>query len=166
MLTMNDTAMNESQPRRRDPAVTSRMMATVRNRDSKAEWAVRRRLHAMGLRYRLQYKIIGKPDIVFPRQRVAVFIDGDFWHGNAWRLRGLRSQAELFPTRTEWWVAKITRNMERDDEVTHALSEQGWTVLRFWESDVQRDADQVASRIANEVNEARERLAIAPRRSS
>jgi len=147
--------MNDARRQGRDPAVTSRMMAAVRHKDSKAEWAIRRRLHAMGLRYRLQYKIIGRPDIVFPRQKVAVFIDGDFWHGNAWRLRGLGRLADLFPTRTEWWVAKITRTMERDAEVTQGLIEQGWVVLRFWESDVERDADEVAERIARMVRQLR-----------
>src|SRR5688572_10251123 len=107
---MLDNGMtDEPLEQRRDPAITSRMMAQVKNKDSKAELAIRRRLHAMGLRYRLHYRIEGRPDIAFPSRRVAVFIDGDFWHGNAWKLRGLGSLAELFPTRTEWWVAKITR---------------------------------------------------------
>lgn len=144
-------------PRQRDPTVTSRMMAAVRNKDSKAEWKIRRRLHAMGVRYRLHHKIVGRPDIVFPRQRIAVFIDGDFWHGNAWRLRGLASLADLFPTRTDWWVAKITRNMERDADVTRTLRLQGWLVLRFWESDVEKDVDAVSSRIVQEVGRIRAR---------
>ncbi len=126
-------------------------MARVKNKDSKAEMAIRRRLHAMGLRYRLHYRIVGRPDIVFPARRVAVFVDGDFWHGNAWKLRGLGSLAELFPTRTEWWVAKITHTMERDAEVTRLLAEEGWTVLRFWESEVLADPDAVAEQIATVV---------------
>lgn len=124
----------------RDPAVTSRMMAAVRNKDSRAELMLRRELHRRGLRYRLHAKSVpGRPDLVFPRRRLAVFVDGDFWHGNAWRLRGLERLEDLFPTRTEWWSAKIRRNMERDQEVTAALLGLGWRVLRFWESDILAD---------------------------
>lgn len=142
--------------RTRDPAITSRMMARVKNKDSKAEMILRRRLHALGLRYRLHYKILGKPDIVFPAQRIAVFVDGDFWHGNAWKVRGLNSLSDLFPNRTEWWVTKITRNMERDVEVTRILVQEGWTVLRFWESEVLACPDEAAERIAAQARREKE----------
>ena len=123
-------------------------MASVQAKDTKPELAIRRRLWAQGYRYRTHYaKVIGKPDLVFVRARIAVFIDGDFWHGNAWRLRGLQSLEDLFPTNTDWWVAKIRRNMERDREVTAALEREDWRVLRFWESDVARDADAVVDEI-------------------
>lgn len=109
---------------------------------------VRRELHRRGVRFRLHAKdVVGRPDIVWRGRRLAVFIDGDFWHGNAWRLRGLRSLDEMFPTRREWWVAKIRRNEVRDEEVNRILAEHGWTVLRFWESDVLTDVETVADRI-------------------
>lgn len=140
--------MTSKRLRGRDPTITSRMMARVKNKDSKAELVIRRRLHALGFRYRIHYtKLYGRPDIVFTRKRVAVFIDGDFWHGNAWRLRGLSSLAEQFPNRTEWWVNKLERTMARDAEVTDRLRVEGWTVLRFWESDVTRNPDEVVRRI-------------------
>lgn len=126
----------------RDPAVTSRMMARVRHKDSKAELALRRALHAAGVRYRLHAPdVIGKPDLVIRSRRLAVFVDGDLWHGNPdeVRRRGRESLAALFPTRTGWWVAKIERTMARDREVTEALLGAGWTVLRFWEHDVLKD---------------------------
>jgi len=127
-------------------------MSKVKNKDSKAELAIRRLLHARGLRYRLHYnKVYGRPDIVFSRKRVAVFIDGDFWHGNAWRLRGLPSLAAQFPNRTEWWVSKLERTMRRDVEVTERLTSEGWTVLRFWESDVIADTKKVVERIVEAV---------------
>lgn len=82
---------------RRAPEVTSRMMAHVKNKNSKAELLLRRALFARGFRYRVHYaKLIGKPDVVFTRARLVVFIDGDFWHGNAWRLRGMSSFEEQF----------------------------------------------------------------------
>lgn len=132
----------------RAPEITSRMMSAVRSRNSKAEMLVRRELHRRGVRFRLHAKdVVGRPDIVWRGRRLAVFIDGDFWHGNAWRLRGLRSLDEMFPTRREWWVAKIRRNEVRDEEVNRSLAERGWMVLRFWESDVLTDVVTVADRI-------------------
>jgi DNA mismatch endonuclease (patch repair protein) len=138
----------------RDPAVTSAMMAKVRNKDSRAELALRRALHAAGLRYRLHAPdVMGRPDLVIRSRRLAVFVDGDLWHGNPdeIRRRGRASLAELFPTRTEWWVAKIERTVQRDREVTAALREQGWTVLRLWEHDVLRDPQACARTVLNAI---------------
>lgn len=134
----------------RDAVITSRMMAAVRHKDSKAELSLRRALHAAGLRYRLHAADVpGKPDIVIRSRRLAVFVDGDMWHGNPEELkrRGRGSIADLFPTRTEWWVAKIERNMARDREVNELLEHQGWTVVRLWEHDVLTDAAAAASRV-------------------
>lgn len=131
----------------RDPAVTSRMMARVRHKDSRAELALRRALHAAGLRYRLHAAdVLGRPDLVIRSRRLAVFVDGDLWHGNPdeVRRRGRSSLDELFPTRTEWWVAKIERTMRRDREVTEGLRAQGWRVVRLWEHDVLRDPEACA----------------------
>ncbi|MBA2324251.1 MAG: very short patch repair endonuclease [Pseudonocardiales bacterium] len=148
----------EQRPRRRlgprDPAVTSRMMARVRHKDSRAELALRRALHAAGVRYRLHAPdVMGRPDLVIRSRRLAVFVDGDLWHGNPdeVRRRGRASLAELFPTRTEWWVAKIERTVARDREVTSALREQGWTVLRLWEHDVLRDPDGCARTVLDAI---------------
>jgi DNA mismatch endonuclease, patch repair protein len=134
----------------RDPAVTSRMMSKVRSTDSKAELALRRALHAAGLRYRLHAKdVVGKPDVVIRSRRLAVFVDGDLWHRNPAEpaRRGRSSFAELFPTRTDFWLAKLDRNAERDAEVTAALTGAGWTVVRLWESDVLRDPAAAAARV-------------------
>lgn len=111
---------------------------------------LRRALHKRGLRYRLHFKkLIGSPDIVFPRHRVAVFVDGDFWHGNAWRLRGMASFDEQFRFRSnpDFWRKKITRNMERDREVNERLEDVGWHVIRLWESEVLKDIDDCVSRV-------------------
>lgn len=134
----------------RDPAVTSRMMARVRSKDSKAELALRRALHAAGMRYRLHAKDVpGKPDLVVRSARLAVFVDGDVWHGNPdeARRRGRETLADLFPTRTDWWVAKIERTMRRDAEVNAELLAAGWTVVRLWEHDVLADPAAAASRV-------------------
>lgn len=147
------------QPRRlgpRDREVTSRMMAAVRGKDSKAELALRRALYARGLRYRLHARdVTGRPDLVIRSRRLAVFVDGDFWHGNEHLRRGLPSLADLFPTRTEWWVAKIERNMQRDREVDKALTAQGWTVVRIWESDVLQNPEQAADKVLTALKSGR-----------
>jgi DNA mismatch endonuclease, patch repair protein len=141
--------------RTRDPAVTSRMMAAVRNKDSKAELALRRTLHARGLRFRLHARDLpGRPDLVIRKYRLAVFVDGDFWHGNAWRVRGLARFEDQFPTNQEFWVAKITRNMERDREVTAALVADGWRVIRLWESEVLDDPAGAAERVHQAIRSA------------
>ncbi|MGH8931458.1 MAG: very short patch repair endonuclease [Egibacteraceae bacterium] len=147
-----------SEVTRRDPAVTSRMMAAVRNKDSKAELALRRALHARGVRYRLHAKdVIGRPDLVIRKYHLAIFVDGDFWHGNAWRLRGLQRLEDMFPTNTEFWAAKIRRNMARDAEVNEALANDGWTVVRVWESDVRADLKRTVKNVIDVIEVARRR---------
>jgi DNA mismatch endonuclease (patch repair protein) len=137
----------------RDPLVTSKIMASVHSRDTRAEIAIRRELHKRGVRYRLQVRdVFGHPDLVVRKYRVAVFVDGDLWHGNAWRVRKLSRLEDLFPNRTEWWTAKILRNVARDQLVRDTLEAEGWRVFRLWESDILRDpgasADPVLTYIA------------------
>lgn len=134
--------------------ITSRIMASVKNKNSEAELKLRHALFARGLRYRVHYpKLIGKPDIVFPRARVVVFVDGDFWHGNAWKLRHMASFEEQFRfrSRPDWWEAKIRRNMDRDTVVNERLTAEGWCVMRIWESDVLRDVEACATRVVEVV---------------
>ena len=123
----------------------SAIMRRVRDRDTTPELAFRRALHARGLRYRVcADDLPGKPDVVFPRRRVAIFIDGDFWHGGQWETRGLRRLEQQF-TRTEsrdYWLRKIRRTMQRDATATASLQAMGWTALRFWESDIRRALDE------------------------
>lgn len=125
-------------------------MSRVRHKDSKAELALRRALHAAGVRYRLHAPdVTGRPDLVIRSRRLAVFVDGDLWHGNPdeIRRRGRESLADVFPTRTEWWVAKIERTIARDREVTAALRAAGWTVVRLWEHDVLRNPSACAEEV-------------------
>jgi DNA mismatch endonuclease (patch repair protein) len=130
------------------------MMAAVRAKDSKAEIALRRELHRGGVRFRLHARdVLGRPDIVIRRWRLAVFVDGDFWHGNSWRQRGLRRLEDQFPNRTERWVAKIRRNIERDELVTRELRGEGWHVVRIWESEVLDDPAACARRVVDALQE-------------
>ncbi len=108
----------------------ARRMSRLRRRDNGPEMAVRRLLHARGMRYRVCYRIPGQRrrtiDIAFPRARVAVYIDGCFWHGCPEHRHIPKSNAE-------WWTAKIRMNRARDTAATVQLETLGWTVLRFWE---------------------------------
>jgi DNA mismatch endonuclease (patch repair protein) len=133
----------------RDPKVTSRIMSAVRNRDTAPELLLRRELHRRGLRYRVHTGLLGRPDIVFTRARTAVFVDGDYWHGNTWRVRGATS-FEAYYGRGDnggFWLEKIRRNMDRDAAVAAGLRDQGWRVVRLWESDVLADLPACADRI-------------------
>jgi DNA mismatch endonuclease (patch repair protein) len=117
-------------------------MSAIPSKNTRPEIALRKALWSKKLRYRVNYdKLPGKPDIVFTKQMVAVFCDGDYWHGHNWAIRGLSSLEEELSGYSEYWRAKILRNIERDEEDNKALQSLGWTVLRFWESDIKRDLD-------------------------
>ncbi|WP_295887550.1 very short patch repair endonuclease [uncultured Thiohalocapsa sp.] len=124
---------NQLQPASR---VASRTKRRNKAQGSKAELALRQQLWSLGLRYRLHAKDLpGKPDIVFRRQRLAVFVDGDFWHGRDWEARR-RKLAKGH--NAEYWLDKIAYNRVRDHRNTEQLEGAGWRVIRFWETDVKR----------------------------
>lgn len=113
--------------------------------NSKCELMLRRELWRAGLRYRLHaLDLPGRPDIVFPAQRVVVFCDGDFWHGRDLDARLARLQ---HGHNAPYWAAKIRRNVERDKQQTAELERAGWLVVRVWEGEVLRDVAGVAERI-------------------
>ena len=114
------------------PTERSERMSRVRGQDTKPEIVFRKALWREGLRYRLRYKLFGRPDIVFPGPRVAVFVDGCFWHGCPEHYRPPK-------TKTDWWEKKISGNKKRDLEVTQHLEDEGWKVLRFWTHDLKGD---------------------------
>lgn len=122
-------------------------MQANRGRDTKPELAVRRLVHAQGLRYRVNVRPVNNlrrtADLVFTKQRVAVFLDGCFWHGCPDHFT-LPSANRVF------WDAKISGNVERDAETSRLLADQGWFVLRFWEHEL---PETVASRIVETVRD-------------
>lgn len=148
--------MDESAPRTPPPAsykgrkpASARASAAARGSSKKTdtlcEQALRSSLWKAGLRFRKNVSSLpGHPDIVFPRARVAVFCDGDFWHGRDWESRRQKLTAG---SNAEYWLAKIQRNMERDRETTARLESLGWTVLRFWESEIRSRLPEVARTI-------------------
>ncbi|MET8214983.1 very short patch repair endonuclease [Streptomyces hirsutus] len=126
-------------------------MSRQGSRDTAPEVAVRKLLHASGMRYRVNVPVPGMPrrtiDIAFPKVKIAVFLDGCFWHGCPEHATHPRANAE-------WWRAKLDKNTARDLETTEHLAAEGWTVLRFWEHEV---PDDVASTVRAKVFSLRSR---------
>lgn len=124
-------------------------MRSNRRRDTQPELSVRKILHARGLRYRVDHRVVpesrSRADIAFTRQRIAIFIDGCFWHSCPVHLHLPKANAD-------YWIPKLARNVERDAEVTAVLRGLGWTVLRFWEHE---PAGEAAERIIAAVERAR-----------
>lgn len=113
-------------------------MQRIRSIDTKAEIILRKALWRKGIHYRKNYKMLpGTPDIAITKHHIAVFVDGDFWHARSHE----DSPGEQIKTNKAYWVAKLKHNIERDKFVNELLLEQGWLVLRFWESDIEKDLD-------------------------
>jgi DNA mismatch endonuclease (patch repair protein) len=120
-------------------------MAAVKSKNTQPELLLRRALSSLGLRYRLHFKFLpGRPDIVFPNAKVAVFCDGDFWHGRNWKVRKKNGE---FKVRNAFWTEKIEDNIARDRRNNRQLKKLGWTVLRFWNTDINVNAEKIAKRI-------------------
>jgi DNA mismatch endonuclease, patch repair protein len=123
------------------PARRSKMMAAIRSKDTAPELAVRRYLHAAGLRYRLhRHDLPGRPDLVFASRGVCVFVHGCFWHGCPHCRHGGRS----VKSNTAYWLPKLARNQVRDADNQRRLGALGWTALTIWECQVS-DAAELAS---------------------
>lgn len=131
----------------RSKETTYRIMSAVKSKNTAPERRLGSAMHRLGLRYRKNVKKIpGKPDFVFSKARVAVFVDGDFWHGHNWALRGFTSLDDELKTYSLYWRNKILTNVNRDAAISKQLTEEGWTVIRVWESEL-KNVDKIASNI-------------------
>ena len=132
------------------PEQRKKCMQSNKSKGTKPELVLAKAMWALGLRYRKNSgSIFGKPDFSFKKYKVAVFVDGEFWHGKDWG----RKKAEIKGNR-EFWITKIERNIRRDMEVTGRLKAEGWTVLRFWSNDVVKNAGCHAEKV-KEIIQAR-----------
>jgi DNA mismatch endonuclease (patch repair protein) len=126
-----------------DKETRRRIMRAVRTTATEPEERLAVALRALGLRFRRNdARVFGRPDIVFPKARLAVFVDGDFWHGRAWFEDGAAPS-----TNVDFWIGKFERNRRRDRTVERELRRRGWSVLRLWSSDVRRDTFASARRV-------------------
>lgn len=125
----------------------SARMKLIRSSRTAPEQTLRKALRSAGVRFRTPVGIAGRPDLVVAGQKIAIFVDGDYWHGNQWLRRKHRSLEDQlqYVSNKDYWVRKLSRNIARDFAVTAGLLQQGWKVLRFWESDVERSAADCAA---------------------
>jgi len=126
----------------------SELMKKIKSVDTKAEVLLRKRLWALGLRYRKNpNNYPGKPDIVFEKAKVAVFVDGEFWHGFNWSKKKKRISSNR-----EYWIKKIERNIARDKKNAKELKKMGFKVIRFWEKEVLTDIDKCVAKVVTIIN--------------
>ena len=114
-------------------------MSRIRGKNTKPEKEMFSALRQAGIKFEKHYKLLGNPDIVFPNEKLAVFVDGDFWHGLYFQQR----RGSL----PEYWVKKITRNIKRDRKYTKELEKSGWLVIRLWEAEVLKDTGKCIKKI-------------------
>lgn len=130
-------------------AEASRRMAKIRQKGTDAEVALRRELYRIGLRYRIDYEVLKKPrrvaDIAFPGRKIAIFVDGCFWHG-------CPEHASWPKRNAEFWRQKIKTNQLRDADTNERLRSLGWTVLRFWSHESPTDAAAVVANMVTTID--------------
>lgn len=124
-------------------------MQAVKSTGSKIEVVLAKALWKLGYRYRKNDPtVFGKPDLTMKRYKLAIFIDGEFWHGKDWNIRKYDHKSNQ-----KFWFNKIERNIQRDKEVNEQLLNDGWKVLRFWGKDVTRNLELCTDIILKTINE-------------
>jgi DNA mismatch endonuclease (patch repair protein) len=125
----------------------SKIMRAIRSTNTKDEVRLAKALWHLGYRYRKNNrKVFGKPDLTFKKLKIALFVDSEFFHGKDWE-----TQKNRFKSNQEFWQNKIERNMQRDIEVNNYLMEQGWTVIRFWSSEIKNNLEDCIAKIQAEI---------------
>lgn len=127
----------------------SEIMSHIKSKDTSIEIIVRKYLFSLGYRYRVNYKPLpGKPDIVFTKKKVAIFIHGCFWHGHDIGCR----YSHVSQSRQDYWMKKISRTKERDKEHMLALQNNGWRVIILWECEIKKEFASTMERLIMELN--------------
>jgi DNA mismatch endonuclease (patch repair protein) len=123
--------------------VRSKTMKAVRSKNTSLEILLRSALFRRGMRYRIHCQdLAGNPDIVFIRTKIAIFCDGEFWHGKNWNIK----KKKILKNR-DYWIPKIERNIQRDKEINKVLKKNGWKVLRYWEGDIKKNLEAIVDNI-------------------
>ena len=123
----------------------SKRMANVSLKGGKAETALAKALWHEGIRYRKNYrKVPGSPDIAITKYKVAVFVDGEFWHGQNWEERKTKLKSNR-----EYWIEKIEENIARDKKNDKLLEEMGWTSIHFWEKEINKNLERCVHKVVD-----------------
>lgn len=123
-------------------------MSKVKSSGSKIEQILGKALWSRGYRYRKQYKKIpGKPDFALVSKKTAIFCDSAFWHG----YKNMKTKIHDFKSNQSFWIPKIARNIERDKEVNKLLKELGWTVIRFWDFEIEKDINKCVQKLERKI---------------
>lgn len=118
----------------------SKNMKHIRSKDTKIEMLLRKALWNKGYRYRKNYRELpGNPDIAITKYKIAIFCDGEFFHGKNWEVLKPKLKNS---NNSQFWINKISRNRERDEEINKKLLFEGWTVIRFWGDDIKKNLDE------------------------
>jgi len=113
----------------------SRIMSSVKHQDTKIEVMLRKALWHEGIRYRKNFATLpGSPDIAITKYKIAIFCDGEFWHGKNWAEKRIKLKSNR-----DYWIPKIERNIQRDNEIDRQLKCMGWTVIHFWGMEIEKD---------------------------
>lgn len=135
------------------PEQRSKVMSAIRSKDTKEEVTLAKALWHIGLRYRKNNKkVFGCPDLTFRNLKIAIFVDGEFFHGKNWETK------KKPQTNSAYWIKKIERNIQRDLEVNHYLESHNWKVLRFWSNDIKKNLGSCVMEILNTINFRKEQL--------
>ena len=125
----------------------SETMRRIKSKDTSIEVSLRKALWHTGIRYRKNFaKLPGSPDIAITKHRIAIFCDGEFWHGKDWDLQGHRIH-----NNQAYWVEKIERNMLRDTQTDRALASLDWTVIRFWGGEIQKNLNRCVEEVQDAI---------------
>lgn len=126
----------------------SNIMKKIKGKETRPELALRRALWAKGYRYRKNHGLLpGKPDIVITKYKIAIFVDGEFWHGFNWKEKKSKIRSNR-----DYWINKIEGNMNRDQKNNEALINMGYTVIRFWSNQVNKDLHSCVNYIEGLMN--------------
>jgi len=129
-------------------------MRAIKSKNTSVEILLAKALWRRGHRYRKNDKtIFGTPDLVFKKYRIAVFVDGEFFHGYNWESKKLKLKDNR-----EYWIAKIERNMDRDKKVNEHLASKGWIVIRFWGMDIKKKLRDCVKVVENEIEEIKAKI--------
>jgi DNA mismatch endonuclease Vsr len=129
-----------------------RNMQANKSKGTRPEQLLAKELWRLGYRYRKNFQsVIGKPDIAFPRLKIAIFVDGEFWHGKNWA-----NKKKTISSNREYWIPKIERNIARDQEVKYQLEKNGWVVLRFWSKEVLSGISECVRQISESIERAKD----------